>query len=200
MKANQSSLRANVVMGVVTLLPVGVLIFILVKLFGALKTIADPLSPYLGTNIYLATTVLITATILTALVLAYFVGWLINTRTLSLTSVGSRARKIIPGYSIIENILRGATGETMAHPPALISLLGPDSAVLGFVMEDDGDEFLTVFLPSSPVLTVGTIHIVERHRVQLIEGSVAEAAACISQWGLGMKELRGNAVPARLRT
>ena len=69
------------------------------------------------------------------------------------------------------------------------------TAVLGFVMEDEGDPFLTVYVPSAPIMTAGAIHVVERSRVQLIKGSSMDAANCIGQWGLGLKKFRGLVVP-----
>jgi uncharacterized membrane protein len=65
-------------------------------------------------------------------------------------------------------------------------------------MEDEGDPYLTVYVPSAPVMTVGAIHVVERTRVQLIKGSSMDAANCITQWGLGLKEFRGGATPSKL--
>ena len=75
----------------------------------------------------------------------------------------------------------------------MIRLFGPGTAVLGFVMEDVDDSHVTVFIPSTPVLTVGAVHIVERSRVRMIDGNAKAAAECIGQWGLGMQEfLRGG--------
>jgi uncharacterized membrane protein len=62
-------------------------------------------------------------------------------------------------------------------------------------MEDEGDDYLTVFVPSAPVQTAGAVHLVERSRVQLIKGSSMDAANCVVQWGLGLKKFRGAAVP-----
>ena len=86
----------------------------------------------------------------------------------------------------------------MSFPPALITLLAPGTAVLGFVMEDEGDPYLTVYVPSAPVMTVGAIHVVERSRVKLIEGSSMDAANCVTQWGLGLKDFRGVIAPPNL--
>ncbi len=83
----------------------------------------------------------------------------------------------------------------MSYPPALVTLFAPGTAVLGFVMEDEGDPYLTVFVPTAPVMTAGAIHLVERSRVQLIEGSSMEAAKCVTQWGMGLKTFRRATTP-----
>jgi uncharacterized membrane protein len=56
-------------------------------------------------------------------------------------------------------------------------------------MEDNGGPCLTVFVPSTPVATVGTLHIVERDRVQMLNLSSKDAAECVTQWGIGMTAL-----------
>lgn len=67
--------------------------------------------------------------------------------------------------------------------------------MLGFVMEDDGGRYMTIFVPTAPVMTAGAIHIVERSRVNLIEASNIQAANCVTQWGLGLNKFRGETIP-----
>ena len=197
MKGSASRIRTNIIYGAIALLPVAALGFILVKLLGFLRKLSEPLSQYLNTNTYLDTALLIALTIFILLALCYLFGALVNTQVgaLSFDKVEKQARNIIPGYEIIASLLRGIAGNEMSYPPALITLFAPGTAVLGFVMEDEGDPYLTVFVPTAPVMTAGAIHIVERSRVQLIEGSPIEAAKCVTQWGMGMKTFRGATTP-----
>ncbi len=192
-----SQVRTNIIYGAIALLPVAALIFILVKLFGIMEKLSEPLSPYLSTNPFFGTVLLIALTIFTLLGLCYLFGVLVNTQlgALSFEKVESRIRDIIPGYEIITSLLRGIAGDKMSYPPALITLFAPGTAVLGFIMEDDGDPYLTVFVPTAPVMTAGAIHVVERSRVQLLEGSSVDAANCVTQWGLGLKKFRAASQP-----
>ncbi len=195
-----SRVRTNIIYGAIALFPVAVLVYILVILFGFLKTLSEPLSPYLSTNPYLDIVLLLVVTIFTLLGLCYFLGALINTQigALSFEKVESRMSDFIPGCEIIANLLRGIAGNKMSYPPALITLSAPGTAVLGFVMEDEGDPYLTVFVPTAPIMTAGVIHVVERSRVRPIEGSSMDAANCVTQWGLGLKEFRGTVTPPKI--
>ncbi|MCK5711802.1 MAG: DUF502 domain-containing protein [Hyphomicrobiaceae bacterium] len=195
-----SQFRTNIIYGAIALLPLAVLVYILVKLFGFLKKLAEPLSPYLSTNPYLDIVLLLAITIFALIGLCYFLGALINTQigALSFEKVESRMSDVIPGYEIIANLLRGMAGNKMSYQPALITLSAPGTAVLGFVMEDEGDPYLTVFVPTAPIMTAGTIHGVERSRVRPIEGSSMDAANCVTQWGLGLKEFRGAVTPPKI--
>ena len=200
MKRLASGISTNIIYGAIALLPVAVLVYVLVKLFGFLKKLSAPLLPYLSANPYVDTLLLVLLTVLTVLALCYIFGALVNTQigALSFERIEKKARDIIPGYEIIENLLRGMAGNKMSYSPALIALSAPGTATLGFVMEDDGDAYLTIFVPTAPVMTVGSIHVVERSRVRLIEGSSMGAANCITQWGLGLKEFRGAVTPPEI--
>ncbi len=200
MEELQSRIRTNIIYGAIALLPVAALVYILIKLFGFLETLAEPLSPYLGTYPLLKTVLLLGLTLFTLLALCYLFGALINTQlgALSFEKLETRLRDNIPGYQIVANLLRGIAGKEMSYPPALITLSAPGTAVLGFIVEDEGDPYLTVYVPSAPVLTAGAIHVVERSRVQMIEGSSPEAANCVTQWGLGLKKFRGSVAPPKI--
>ncbi len=200
MKGLASRIRTNIIYGAIALMPVAVLVYILIKLFGFLKKLSEPLAPYLGTNPYFGTGLLIVATVFALLGLCYLFGALINTQigAVVFEKVKSLMSENIPGYEIIANLLSGIAGDKMSFPPALITLTAPGTAVLGFVMEDEGDPYLTIYVPSAPVMTVGAIHVVERSRVKLIEGSSMDAANCVTQWGLGLKDFRGAIAPPNL--
>jgi uncharacterized membrane protein len=199
MNAMASRIRTNILYGAIALLPIAALIYILVKLFGFLKKISEPLAPYLPSNNILATALLIILTLVTLLGICYLFGVFVNTQlgAVSFEKIEKRARDIIPGYEIIASLLRGIAGNKMSYPPALVTLSAAGTAVLGFVMEDEGDEYLTIFVPTAPVMTAGAIHIVERSRVQLIEASSIKAAECVTQWGMGLKKLRGSTLPPK---
>lgn len=200
MQGLASQIRTNIIYGIVALMPIAVMVYVLVKLFGFLKRLLEPLTPYLETSPYFGTGLLLALTLFILLALCYGFGLLIKTQLggLLFEKVKSLMSENIPGYEIIANLLSGIAGDKMSYPPALITLSAPGTAVLGFVMEDEGDPYLTVFVPSAPVLTAGAIHVVERSRVQLIEGSSVEAANCVTQWGLGLKEFRGATTPAKI--
>jgi len=59
-------------------------------------------------------------------------------------------RDNVPGYQIIANLLRGIAGDKMTYPPALVTLSAPGTAVLGFIVEDEGDPYLTVYVWAGP--------------------------------------------------
>ena len=199
MKHIISRIRTNIFYGAIALLPVVVLAFIIFKLFEILQKLLDGLSPYLSTSSLLGIGLLLLVTILTLLSLCFLFGVFVNTGigALLIKRMSTGLSENIPGYNIISNLMSGMAGGKMSYPPALITLFAPGSASLGFVMEDVGGEYLTVFIPLAPIMTVGAIHLVERNRVQLIEGSSINAANCVTQWGMGLEKFRGTVEPPK---
>ncbi len=102
MNALASRIRTNIIYGAIALLPVAALIFILAKLFDFLKKLSEPLAPYLGSNTYLATLLLIVLTLVILLALCYLFGALVNTQlgAMSFERIEKRLRDVIPGYEI----------------------------------------------------------------------------------------------------
>ena len=62
-------------------------------------------------------------------------------------------------------------------------------------MEENDNGSVTVFVPSSPAITIGTIYIVDRSRVTPLEVSMIDVVDCISQWGIGSGRIIGNKNP-----
>jgi uncharacterized membrane protein len=190
----------DMIYGAIAILPLAVLAYIAFQIFDYVRKVLEVLRPYLGSSPYFGAGIIILVSIITLLGICYLFGALIRTQIGALTfdKIHKKLIEFIPGYEIITNLLRGIATKEMSYPPALITLFAPGTAVLGFVMEDEGDDYLTVFVPSAPVLTAGAIHVVERSRVQTIDGSSMKAAECISKWGRGLKRLRGAKVPPHL--
>jgi uncharacterized membrane protein len=181
-----------IVHGAIALLPIGVVTFILIKIFIVLKKILIPIENYFHLHYAIAAVLVLLISIFTILLLCFMLGYLLQTGPGSrlVDGIDIRARKALPGYAVVSNILKSHSANDKVYPPALISLLGPDVDTLGFIMEDNGGDYLTVFIPSVPVVTVGTIQSVKRALVKPLNGSNIDAANCITKWGLGLSELR----------
>ena len=89
-------------------------------------------------------------------------------------------------------MLKGFAEKRTAYPAAIVRLYGPGTAVLGFIMEENENGSLTVFVPSAPALTVGSLHVVDRERVTILEAGGMDITNCISQWGIGLQNILGT--------
>jgi uncharacterized membrane protein len=188
MRQKNPDFKAKLIYGLLVIVPFAVLIVIIAKLIDILELIAKAVGLQSATGAGLA--VILALFIL--LGLCYGVGSLVHTRIgdLSFEKFEKTLLQQIPGYSIVRNILRGFTGEQIeAYKPAMIQLGLPGTAVIGFVMEENDNGTITVFVPNVPAIAVGALHIVDRERVTLLEASQLETITCISEWGIGSNKL-----------
>jgi len=190
MKETKSGFRTNVIYGVLVLVPLAVIVLLLAKIVEILEKIAEPLNLQSATGVIGA----IILALLLVLVVCFLVGAIVKTR-LGSWSFERFERTIlfqIPGFEIISNALKGFAEKRTAYRAALVQLYGPGTGVLGFVMEENDNDSLTIFIPSVPTLTMGSLHVVDRERVTLLEAGSIDVTNCISQWGIGSQKILGS--------
>ena len=190
MKKNKSVFRTNVIYGVLVLVPLAVIVLLLAKIVEILENIAEPLNLQSYTSV-IGAVILAVALVLT---LCFVVGAFVRTRlgSWSLERFERTILSQIPGYAILSNALKGFAEKKTAYPAALVQLYGPGTGVLGFVMEENDNGSVTVFVPSVPTLTMGSLHVVDHERVTMLEAGSIDVTNCISQWGIGSRKILGS--------
>lgn len=107
-------------------------------------------------------------------------------------SIETLVLRKIPGFLLFKSVLAGFSSEERQTVllPALIAL--DDNTVLGFVVEPAGpeDEMVTVFVPAAPTPAAGSVLLVERSRVRLLDVPVAQAMQTVTKLGLGLRAIR----------
>ena len=177
----------NAIYGSLVITPLAVIFLFMVKLVEVLEKLAVPL----GLESSAAVIVIIFIAIALVLLLCFVVGSTVN-RLITFGKFEESLLKKIPGYEIISNIVKGFAKGESSYPAALVKLSSSDAAVFAFVMEENDNDLLTVFVPATPALTVGTVYIVNRESVTLLETSVSDIMNCVSQWGIGTKKVLSN--------
>ena len=191
MRETKSVFRTNIIYGVLVLVPMAVIVLLLAEIVEILEAIAEPLD--------LQSTISVIGAIIIALLLVlsicFVVGALVRTRigSWSMDKFEHTLLQKIPGYRIISNALKGFAEKKTAYRAALVSLYGPGTGVLGFIMEENDNGSLTVFVPSVPTLTVGSLHVVDKDRITLLDAGSMDVGDCISQWGIGSQRILKNA-------
>ena len=193
MKKSKNWFKSNVVYGLVVLIPVAILIALIAKLVEILEKIAATLN--LESALSASAAVMIAFLVL--LLVCLGLGAAVRTQIGGVTfeKLENAILQRIPGYDLLGNVLKGFAKDKSAYPAVMVRLHGPGSAVFGMLMEEHANGVLTVFLPSAPALTVGSLHVVERDRVTFLETSTVDIANCISQWGVGSEQALGDFRP-----
>jgi len=186
--SHSMSMAGTVVYGLFIIVPLGIVFLLLVELTEILGKIAAPLGLESAFGAMVALIIAITAALAVVLLFSWIVGSIVR-RVVSYEKFEGAILKKIPGYQIIANITKGFSEGKTAYPPVMIEMHGPGIAAYGFVMEEHDNGLLTVFVPATPVLTVGNLYVVDRERVTHLTVGTAEIADCISQWGIGSKQV-----------
>jgi uncharacterized membrane protein len=193
MKKSKNWFKTNIVYGLIVLIPVAVLIALIEKLVEILEKLA------VGLNLdsALGAGVAVVIAFLLLLLVCLALGAVVRTKigALSFEKLENAVLQHLPGYELIGNVLKGFAKDKNAYPAVMVCLHGPGSAVFGLLMEEHENGVLTVFLPSAPALTVGSLHVVERDRVTFLDADTVEVVNCISQWGIGSEKALGNFRP-----
>ncbi len=94
-----------------------------------------------------------------------------------------------PSYNLLRGFEAGWMGRTGRKDTqaALVEL--DDTLAPAFVAEELADGRYVVFVPSVPSAREGSICVISRDRVHLIDASAREIVHCVHYWGVGTGEL-----------
>jgi uncharacterized membrane protein len=179
-------LRRTVVGGALTILVVGIVGYTLWHAVAAIHAALEQLAHAVSID----TRFPALSALAILLLLATVIGLLLQTRLVNRMVEGVMAwlgdrfpySRLVHGFELE---LVGLGKSPIA--PAL-AILG-DHEVLAFVMEELADGRYVVFAPGSPKPTHGSVYIVPRANVHLIDASHYKVAGCASHWGAGTKKM-----------
>jgi len=192
MKLTKSGFKTNVIYGMIVAFPFAIIFILLEKLVKFLRGVAT----IIGLESAFAASLAVVLAMLFLLIAFYAVGAFMQTKigALSFERLEKKIFLQIPGYKIISNMLKGFTEEKIkAYRPALVQLYQPGASVFCFVMEENDNNTMTVFVPSVPTMTIGGLHVVEPDRVTFLDVKHREIVECISEWGIGSNKIVGLA-------
>jgi len=173
--------------GLVVIVPIAIVTIVIGDTFKKLIEVTKPLTEHMPfgplTNSIIA--VLIVAFLI--IVIFFLAGLLLNTFWGKIVK-GWFETKIferIPMYSTFKGLTQSFVGiESSDFPVVEVDLYGSESRVLGIVVEQIPNGRLMVFIPLSPLVTVGQLNIVPDNCVKKLDGSLPDMIKCISQMGL----------------
>jgi uncharacterized membrane protein len=96
----------------------------------------------------------------------------------------------VPGYALAKGLTGTSVGGAAAQGmiPALVEM--EDGLVPALIIERHDDGYVTAFVPSPPVPTVGQAYVFASSKAHPVDVTLPKFIACITKWGLGSQELR----------
>ena len=191
MNKEMEFLKTTIIAGLVVVLPIlavlALFAFFMNTVIGIIAPIAGKLPIHTFGGYVWAT--LVTVFMLAAI--AFMAGLFVQLRVGHLTQerVDKFLVKWLPGYQMVKNLTRQLVGhEGMEFAPALVDLQGSGAWVLGLIVEEPAEGQFTIFVPSSPAVTLGQVYFLPGDRVRRLEARLVDVVNSLTQWGVESKK------------
>ena len=181
-------LRKTAVGGFLVILPVAIIVVIFAKAMHGIGAVLSPLASLLpSTGLFgfsmenmLAAGILVLACFLVGLAVETRLGMQIG------RFVETLILRRIPTWEFVKGMVAslGGTNADQLLRPAIVSMPG-GGEIMAFSVERHDDGTVTVFVPSAPAPTSGTLQRMPADRVREVDVPVKQMFECISRWGVG---------------
>lgn len=195
MKRIVEFIKTTVIGGLFVMLPVALILFLVVELVGMVGLITEPVTEHLPVETLGGIEIATVVALLLILAACFVTGLAMRTQ------IGVRLGQLIerfglnriPGYTLLKSLTWSFAGVQEGSTFSVAVATIRDSEVLGFIIEEHDNGDFTVFVPTAPTPTIGTVYCLKREKVRKLDVSMATAAECIMHWGIGSKALFANA-------
>jgi uncharacterized membrane protein len=187
----QNKLKSLLVLlaeGFFIVLPVLLVVFVFKKLYDTLKTVILKLVDVLPGKVFQEPMMRVLAVVVAIIMLLVLLGLLTHTRlgrAIGRWLEGAFLRRL-PLYSLLRNFAKGLAGKEDEHAlKTVLVTVKPGVQQFGLLVEHHADGSGTVFLPSSPNPSSGTVQIVEASLIRELHVPAHMLFKCLSRWGDG---------------
>jgi len=96
----------------------------------------------------------------------------------------------LPVYNAVKRLSRGLIGakEDGVFRPALLHSENGDREIV-YLIEEDGKGQVTVLVPWAPASFAGSLKILSRDRIELLDSNLGDTSRVLSHWGVGTFDL-----------
>jgi uncharacterized membrane protein len=190
MKKLTTFIKATIAGGILFLIPFGVVVLILAKVFGLVEPFSEalvkrlPISKIAGVGIATITSVIF------LLLICLIAGLFIKTTFVQrvIRSLEDHVLIYIPGYSSIKALSANVLAKEGTDKWKPASVFIDDNELICFVI-DESENYCTVFMPSAPSPSSGAVGAREKSKVTYLPLTVNEAFLMIRQYGKGAASL-----------
>lgn len=183
----RKSLGADLVAGMLFVLPTYLAILLLLKAMKSIGAIVRPIARLLPHS-FPAETIFSFIAVMAICLLA---GVIFSTPwgRAAQTKIEDSLFQKIPGYEMVRGMSQQLAGrsEGRTWQPALAEI--EEALVPAFIIEEHEDRRFTVFVPSVPTPLAGAVYILDAERVHPLNVPFTQAVKTVTRWGLGSKEL-----------
>ena len=186
--------KTTLIGGILVILPLWISVLLLAKAIAGIFALLSPVTAQLPESIQHLRNVVALLIVIGA---CFIAGLVVR------TGPGLRAKSVldryllekIPGYTLLRGLAGRITGHEEGATFAVCLVEIEDALVPAFVVEEHPDGRYTVFVPSVPTPAAGTVYIMDRARVHLVDVPFTTAVSVISKWGAGAGQMLQSLPP-----
>ncbi len=186
MRALAEFTKTTLIGGLLIILPIYVSLLLIAKAFSGLLGIMKPITASIPAAVEFRQL----AAILALALVCFIAGLITRTRPglRAKNAFESAALEKLPGYTLLRGLAGRVAGQGGAQTfaPALAEI--EDALVPALVIEELEDGSYTVLVPSVPTPMAGSLYILPRERVHLVDVPFTTALKVFSRWGTGAGE------------
>ena len=184
--------KTTVIGGLVVILPLAIIVFVAGDTVNNLIVATKPLTQNFPFGPFVNALIALALVIAGIIAICFTAGFLLSTlwgRAIK-TWLEKKLFERIPMYTTLRGLTQKFAGiESADFPVVEADLYNSDNRVLGVLVDTLPDERHVVYVPSSPMVTVGQVHILPGARITQTDLSMSETISCLSQMGLEAEKL-----------
>jgi uncharacterized membrane protein len=197
MKQILEFLKTTVIGGLFVLLPVLLLYMLLSEALQLVVALATPIADLFPKEMFAKTEAPVLIALILIVGVSFALGLALRSAVLSRTGewIESAVLSRLPAYTVLKRLTKGfAKEEAAAFKPGLLTSTEGWKDIV-YVIEDHGDGQMTVLVPWAPTAFSGSVKVVGRNRVEMLDANIGDVSRVLSLWGMGTRELldRGSA-------
>ncbi len=98
----------------------------------------------------------------------------------------------VPAYHALKNLITGFAEADEKGVKTAVMTSSEDEREIGYVIEDHGDNEVTVLQPWKPAAFAGSVKIVSKKRIKIVDANLGDVSRVMSNWGVGAQDLMGK--------
>jgi uncharacterized membrane protein len=186
----------TVIAGILFLAPILLLLVIVYHSVRLVAKILNPISSHIPIEGHFGMDRPQIVAVILLLLLGFLAGLLAQMRFASRLS--QTLERIIlskmPGYTLFKAVAQGAAGEQASNMKVALANID-DAWLMSFIVEEHASGMLTVFVPSAPTPTAGSVYLLTEQQIKRLDVPVSDAVKCIMRLGVGSKQLLEGKMP-----
>jgi uncharacterized membrane protein len=192
MKRLSTYLKTTIVGGLCVLLPLTLFYLLLAEILGLVVAIATPIADLFPKETFDEIKLPVILALILILLVSFLFGLAIRSSLLRRFGLWIERTLLgpLPLYSAVKRLSLGllGVGDTTAFRPAVLHS-SDDEREIVYVIEEHSDGCLTILVPWAPTSFAGSVKIVSRDRIEMLDRNLGDTSMVLSHWGVGVRDL-----------